>query len=354
MRLKDCRNILIINLGGIGDVLFSTPALRALKASFPQIKISLMVVERVYEAVKDLRYIDEVIIFHKNFKNLFKDIKILFVLRKKHFDLAINMRTLVSARSAREIRLLFDIINPRTKVGRDTQGRGKFFDIKVPETDRGAKFEMEYDLETVMALGVKVDDKSVDFTIDIFSSQSMKMILSKEGVLDSDLLVGIHPGGMPSRRWPIENFAKVIDGLPQEVWCKIVVTGGREEASLANKLSRKTQARTINLTGRLNLKELGALIKRCNLYISNDTGPMHIAAILKTPLVAILGPGDITRYDPRNISDKAAVLYKKVVCAPCNKGRCNDLRCLKIISPEEVIAAAINVLKLNSLRGGRA
>ena len=343
-RIKGIRKILIINLGGIGDVLLSTPAIRALKSLFSQATISVMVVPRVYEIINDSSYIDEAFIFHKSATKIFKNIKILLILRKRHFDLAINMRTLATKKSAKKIKFLLNIINPRIKMGRDTEGRGYFFDIKIPETDIG-KFEMEYDIDAVRALGGDVVDRSIDFNINKTHLEKVNKLLEKERVPENGVLIGIHPGGKPCHRWPLKNFTKVIDKLHKEISCKFVITGGKEELKLASKLMKITaDAKMINLAGRLNIKELGALIKRCNLFISNDTGPMHVATILKTPLIAIFGPGCIKRYDPRYISDKAIVLYKKIECAPCERVTCDSMGCLKAILPEEVSETALRLL----------
>jgi len=345
--LSEIKNILIINLGGIGDILLSQPALRALKNKFSNCQISILVVPRVYDLVKDFSYIDSIFIFYKSISplNLFRNFITLFILRRMHFALAINMRTMVSKRSTFFIKLLLYIINPKIKVGRNTDGRGNFFDISIFEPTLGNKYEREYDIDTVKALGVEVLDKYIDFIIDEKIINKVKQILEKEGVYKDTILIGIQPGGMPARRWPIENFAKVISLISEKINCKFIIAGAKEEAGLIKKLIKISQRDLINLAGELNLKELAALIKRCNLFISNDTGPMHIAAILKVPLIAIFGPGDLRRYDPRNISDKAAVLYKKVDCSPCNRIKCKSKICLKMITPSEVLEAALKFLK---------
>ncbi len=344
------KTILLINLAGIGDILLSTPAIRALRDLYPQAEISLLVTPKVYEIVKDLSYIDKVLTFHIGyggdvpFGKTLRNLKVLLALRRKRFDLAVNMRTLVSKRSAKRIKFLLDIINPKTKAGRNTAGRGYFFDVKIPESEKGQKYEMEYDIDTVRALGGEVIDRSLDFEIGEENIKKINGILGEHSVDEKDILIVIHPGGMPSRRWPVENFSKVIEGIHEKMTCKFVITGGRDEAGLARKLLRGVNVKIISLAGRLNIKELGALIRRGNLFITNDTGPMHIAAILGVPLISIFGPGDITRFDPRNISNKVIVLYKKVECAPCEKVTCKSLKCLKIISPEEVVEAALRIL----------
>ena len=155
---------------------------------------------------------------------------------------------------------------------------------------------------------------------------------------------------MSSRRWPLEYYAQAIDKIYSKFQAKFVIGVGRDEMHLASKLTNMANANIINLAGLLDIIELGALIRRCNLFITNDTGPMHIAAILKTPLIAVRGSTDFVRFDPRNISDKVIVLYKKVDCAPCEKVECEDLKCLKIISPAEVIEGALKLLGVENLR----
>ena len=331
------QKILIINLGGMGDFLLSTPALRALKSAFPENRLYLLTFPHVAELADKLPYMDRVFRFYKGVKNIPKNLNTLLKLRMEKFDRAVNMRTLVSEKGAKKIKLLLDFIKPASKAGRDTEGRGYFFDIKSFETDIAEKPELEYDIDTVRALGAEVFDKSVNFTITEESRRKIDSILLGSEIAEEDILIGIHPGGKPAHRWPLDNFSRVIEHVHRTIPAKFVITGERDEINVAKRLARSTAADTLNLAGRLQIQELGALIKRCSLFITNDTGPMHIAAAIKTPLVAIFGPGDITRYDPRNISRNAVVLYKNVPCSPCNMARCGSMKCLKAILPEEVI-----------------
>lgn len=328
-------------------MLLSTPALRALKKNFSNAEISILTSKKAEETVKGLAYIDTIYMLYTNygkgipFSATFRNIFTLLKLRNRKFDMAANMRTLGSQKGAKKMKFLFSIIKPTLKIGRDTEGMGHFFDMKVPETQKGEKCEMEYDIDIIKALGGKVHDRNIDFIIGEEARCRVREILNREGVRRSEIIIGIHPGGMPSRRWPIENFAKAMNGIQKNIPCKFVITGGTDETGLFGRFSGR--ADTVNLVGKLNIKELGALIEMCKVYISNDTGPMHIAAVLKRPLVAIFGPGDITRYDPQNISDKAIVLYKKTDCAPCEKFSCESLKCLKEISPEEVVKAVLEI-----------
>jgi len=339
---KEIKSILVVNLGGIGDLLLSTPALRALKRHFSGASLYLLVAKRVVPAVKNLSYVDKVFIFEPGhlWGNGLANFKNLAILRKQKVDLAINMRTLGSNNSALKMRLLMQMINPGIKAGRNTSGRGGFLDIKVPEDDEGEKYEMEYDIDMVSVLGAAVIDKQIDFKIGEKNSLEVQELLNGNGIGPNDVLIGIHPGGRPSRRWPEENFASTIKIIKDNFAVSVVITGGKDEVGLANRIIAESGLNVINLAGKLSFPQLGALIKRCNLYITNDTGVLHIAAILKTPLVAIFGPGHLRRFDPRNISEKSLVLYKGSDCSPCNKFFCPLIKCLKAISINEVVEAA--------------
>ena len=341
--LKDVKKILIINLGGIGDMLLSFPAVGALRAAYKDASIDVLVVERVYELVKDSGVFDNIFIYKKG---KLGNAWLLSALRKNNYDLAVNMRTMVSRVSSIKMFLLMSVINPRIRAGRDTDGRGFFFDIKIPETLIGDKHETEYDIDMAQALGAKVTDRTLHFNVDRSSADMVKGILEGRGIRDGDCVIGINAGGMPSRRWPVENIAKVMQAVARIKPCIFVLTGSKSERSYVERLSAVSGARAVNLAGELSLNELGALMERCNLYISNDTGPLHIAAILKRPLIAIFGPGYIKRFDPRFISDNAVVFYKPVFCAPCDKQKCMNMRCLVSVTPEEVTASALRLLEI--------
>ncbi len=351
--VKDIRKILIVNLGGIGDCLLSLPALRSLKKLYPKGRMSFLGVPRACGFVSEFDLFDEVISFEiydekiRKFHpgRLIKFLKIFFFLRKKRFDMAINMRTIVSLMSALKMALLFYFIGARLKVGRDTAGRGFFLNIKVKETALGEKHEMEYDLDTIAALGAKIADKTIPLIINSADRENINKRLLEAGVREGDVLIGIHVGGMPSRRWPVAYFAEMIDMLEQKLHCSFVITGGFGEEELFNRLKEKCKARLVDMVDKTSLEEWFVLISRCSLFVSNDTGAMHVAAVLRTPLVAIFGGGYLKRYDPRAISDKAVVLYRDVSCAPCDRVNCRSMRCLKEIMPKDAAEAVLALFK---------
>jgi len=340
---EEFRSILIVNLGGIGDFILSLPGLKGLRDTFKDAHIVFLTTPRTAVFAAGHPYLNEVLSF--DFK-LHRALPLLAGLRHRRFDLALNMRSIVSLKSAYKMAALFYLIRPRYKAGRDTQGRGFFLDIKIPEEAIGDLPEYEYDLRTVAALGVEAKYVLPEIAISEADISYVDDFLTGNKVSEKDIIVGVNPGApYPAKRWPPENFARVINILSANLACKIILTGSEDELAIAQSVRRLAKSELIIASGRTSVKQLAALIKRCGLYITNDTGAMHIASVLKTPLIAIFGPGYMRRFDPRNIFDKAVVFYRKAPCAPCDRSACGSMECLKAISAEDVAEAALRLLK---------
>lgn len=352
------KNILIINLGGVGDLLLSTPALRSLRKLYPRARLVLLTVPRSAQIMEDFPYLDELITF--DFRNeesremrtllgipqLIKVCLFLISLRGRKFDMLINMRTLASFGGALKMAFIFYIIGAKYRVGRNTDGRGFFLSLKIPEKLFGKMHEGDYDLQLVKLLGGEIDERKLELKINEEDNIYINDFFKKNSISPEDILIAVNPGApWPSKRWPVENFAQVIERLSEKLKCIIIITGDSKEMEIAQRLNKLTRARTIISTGKTNIKQFAALVKRCNLFITNDTGAMHVAAAMNTPMVAIFGPGYLDRYRPYGNPDRFFVLHKKVDCAPCDLIRCNSLKCFKLILVEEVLNAAYTVLQ---------
>jgi ADP-heptose:LPS heptosyltransferase len=341
MELSDIKKILVVDLGGIGDLLLAQPALRALRQEYPHAVIDALAVGRCAGLIRSYGICNQVYVWDGA---IMRVLPVLRNLRRSRYDLVINMRTMISRLAAMKMFILFSCIAGRISAGRDTNGRGFFFAIRVPETEPGSKYEMEYDIDTAAAVGAQVTDRTIRLDIGQDACDTVDRILQERGIKSSDALIAIHPGGMPSRRWPVDRYRKVIDDIHAVCPGVFVIIGGAEEKALANELCRGRTYPVVDTAGALSIQETAALIQRCTLFVSNDTGTMHIAAVVGTPQVAIFGPGQLTRFDPRIISQKAVVLYAKAECAPCNRFTCPSIECLKAVLPQEVVEAAVSLL----------
>ncbi|MFC1496714.1 glycosyltransferase family 9 protein, partial [Candidatus Margulisiibacteriota bacterium] len=279
----------------------------------------------------------------KGFGGGLKSLNTICKLRHNNYDLAINMRTIVSWPASIKLSILIDLINAKKCAGRNTERRGQFFDISIVETDNGTQYEMDYDIELVKKIGAKVYSREVVLNIKPEVQARVKKLLKENGIEDKDKVVVIHPGGMPSRRWGTKKYIELISKLNSKGRFKFILTGTGNEGKIINEISESCPY-TINLCQKLSIFELGCLIRTGHLMVSNDTGPMHLAAVLKVPQIALFGPGDLMRYDPRNINKRAAVVYHKTYCAPCNETNCDKLECMQKVSVEEVAEKSMKAL----------
>lgn len=349
------RKILIVQVAGIGDLIIATPTLRALRNRFPQSHISLLTTPRAVEVVRGSPYVDEVFALDLNKyphflsflrpRNLREILKLIKTLREKHFDMAISLFSLVRKRGIIRMALLFYLIGVKYRVGRDTDGRGFFYNIKVPEKGGGPRHEVERNLDIAKALGADIKDKRLEVYVSNEDRKYASQFLSQNRVLNSNLIIGLNPGAaVPSHLWGKENFVKVGDELIKRYQAKIVITGGPDEMKLADEIASMMETRPIIAAGKTTLKQFAALMERCNLFITNSTGAMHMAVAMNTPLIALLGP-DPVKYFPYGDRNRYVVIKKDVNCSPCYKLKCRKHLCMELITVEDVLQAAEELLK---------
>lgn len=348
--------ILVVLIAGIGDLVMATPALKALRNKFKDKWISILTIPRSAEIVQGAPYIDEIFTLNVDFtdlKSIFGMItrrqtwRLIKTLRKKKFDLLINLQALDTFRGALEMMALFWLIGGKYKVGRDTDGRGFFFDLKIKEKRSENKHEVDINLEIAQALGAKVVNTKLETPVCKNDEKVVSDILSHYNISPDDILVGLNPGAFrPSRRWITERWAQVADKIVEKYKAKIIITGSESEKEMVQELANLMKFNPITLAGKLSIKQLAVLMKRLNLFITNDTGPMHIAVAMQTPLLALFGPGDVYRIGPYDQDYKRqAVIRKEIDCVrPCYKFSCKDMRCMNEISVQDVTNAVEDLL----------
>lgn len=335
--------ILLIELAGIGDVVLSSPAIRNLRTCYADSSIYFLTYPGPAQIVKNSPYLDEVFIIKKGAGRFFSNFRVLNKLRSLTIDIAVNLYLHHTLRGVVNMATLMKIIRPRKTFGRNTDGKGFFYDIKIDDSMNSTRHDAEYKLDLIKALGCNIKDKQLEIWPEDSAKIEVEGLLEKNSVSASDFLIGINPGATRlSHRWDWENFAKVGEVLAGKYKAKIVITGSRNEKELAEKILHKISDSVIDTTGN-SLAQLTAVIKRCSLYITNDTGPMHIANALRIPLVAIMGPG-IMKTSPYQ-KENCIILRKDVECWPCYKFRCKDMKCLNLVTVNEVIEASKKLLE---------
>ena len=334
------KRILIINVNWLGDVLFSTPFIRAIRKRFPQSYIACMVVPRCRSMLELNPNLNEIIIYDEEgrHKGILGKTKLIMFLRSKRFDAAFILH-----RSFTRALIVF-LSGIKKRIGYRTKRRTLLLTDPV-ELPRIGTHKVDYFLNIAGRFGADTDTKDYEFFVSDLDRKYTENLLSKEGIGKKDKLVVINPGGnWDLKRWPKENFAKLSDSLIKKLEVKVAISGAEKDRGLGKEIASIMKEKAAVLCGRTSLKELGALLERADLVISNDSGPMHIAVSMKTPVVSLFGPTSSEFTGPYGRGNYT-VLCRSVGCkVPCYQLDCTDNRCMKAITPEEVFAEAKEML----------
>ena len=352
--------ILLIRLRLIGDVVFTTPLLRALKRAFPASRISYLVEEAAAPVVAGNPHIDELIVVGRSrgARRLREDLRLAARLRRAHYDLVLDLHG-----GPRSSILAFATGAPQ-RIGYEVQGRSWMYTraVRRPRELRARHSVVnQWDLlEAIHGWTGGAPDPgrdSVEMPDDAAADRRVSERLAAAGVTPDDEVITTHvSAGSPFRRWPEGAFATLLGSLASaSERRRIVVSSGPSDREAAHRIADETRkqlgaaATRILEIGEFDLAELRALIGRSRLFIGGDTGPLHIAATTKTPIVGIYGPTLPARSAPwRDPSIPTESLeVAGLACRPCDQRACapGDFRCLTTLAPEHVISAAERALR---------
>ncbi|MDO8661944.1 MAG: lipopolysaccharide heptosyltransferase II [Candidatus Omnitrophota bacterium] len=341
---KEFKRILVVRTDRIGDVLLSTPVIKALRDSYPHAFIAMMVSPYAKDIVEGNPYLDKVIILDKDgeHKNWLRSVKLIRKLKKMKFDLALVLHP-----TNRAHLLTFLSAIPK-RVGYDRK-LGFLLSDRIKHTKQfGEKHELDYNLDLLRYLGVEIKDKNLFIPVKPEAEKWVEELFRQEGISSSDKLLALNPSAScPSKIWPAERFAQTADKLTQKYGFKIIVISGPKDIRLADNLVKNMRSRAINLAAKTSVTQLASLLKRCSLFISNDSGPVHIASAVGTPVISIFGRNQAglgpKRWGPVGERDK---LLHKAACIECLAHNCQkQFTCLKAISVEDVVLAADAILQ---------
>jgi len=294
-----------------------------------------MAVPRVKEILQDNPAIDDLIIFDEEGKekSLLGKIKFIGQLKKEGFDTVFLLH-----RSFTRALIVF-LAGIPNRIGYYTKKRGFLLTQAIDPPESSNIHRMDYYLNIVESVGIKVEDKNYQFFINDADREFATNLLSENKVGRSDYLAILNPGGnWDLKRWPKAKFAFLAERLITEFNARVAIVGASKDTYLAMEIANLMHNKPIILAGKTNLKQLGALLERANLMVSADSGPMHIACAVATPTIVLFGPTSQEITGPRG-KGKCIIIQKNTDCqVPCYKLDCKDNRCMKIISVEEVIS----------------
>jgi lipopolysaccharide heptosyltransferase II len=352
--MKTSDHILIILIAGIGDLVLASKSIRAIRNGFPAADIYLLTSTEASAIAKNYGYVDHVWPFPirelRDAKTyIFEILKLVRKLREIHFDLAINLYRIYSWRGAITMGVLFGVVESATKVGHDKNGFGIFLNKKAPAKIYEDRHFADAMMDIARLAGGVPDDNGIEVFWDEGSEKKWQLLFSEQ-TSPKKRRIAINPGAdSPNKRWNPENYAIVANRLIERFDTEIILLGGPGEENIAQEIQRRISRDVTNLSGQLTLNDLVYVISQCHLLITNDSGPMHVAAALKTPLVAIFGPETPVHTHPYTSPDLYRIAFHEVDCRPCQDPNCNHPLCLELITPEEVLEKCIEMLQMQNL-----
>jgi len=337
MKERTGKRILIFNVNWLGDVLFSTAAIRNIRYNFPDNFIACAVPPRCYQILKGNPHLDEIIIFdekerHKGFIGQLNFVK---ALKDKEFDTVFLFhRSFTRA-------LICRLADIPERIGYHTKKRGFLMAKKIIAPLPDTMHRIDYYLNILKESGLKVEDRFTEFIIGVEDQKQVRRMLKEHGITKEETLVVVNPGGnwMP-KRWPPEHWARLCDLLIASQGVRVVIAGSVNDIGLSQEIKGMMKKEPVIFTGSLTLKQLGALCTEAYCVISADTGPLHIASSLNTRnIIALFGPTSVAVTGPYP-GKNTIIIQKDSGCpVPCYQVNCKDNRCMKAITPEEVLQA---------------
>ncbi len=368
---QDIKKILVIKLRHIGDVLLTIPAIRALRDAFPDAEITALVNSGTEDAltgsplINEIFALDRAILKQPLFKKIKYELSFVKKIRKQGFDMAVDL-------TGGDRPAIYSFLSrARYRIGYEQNGGfiGKRFLYTHRFSIDRDKHAALQNLELLDKAGIKAQNLTVDFHISKEDKEWLDNVLMQRGIKEEDIIVHIHPTSRwLFKCWRDEAVADVIDRIQRHYGARVVMTCSpdKREMDKANRIFELAKNKPISFIGDITLKKLGAVSERAKLFFGVDSAPMHIAAALDTPVVALFGPSGAFHWGPwdndysselknpyqkRNgvqIFGKHTVIQRDWDCIPCGKDGCDGSKvsdCLEDISVDEVMDVIKGYLK---------
>ena len=333
-------NILIVKLSAIGDVIHTMPSLAALRQRYPDAHITWVVEEAAADLVKNHPYLDAVLILRrkkwsKDFRNgqfrlPVEEIRSFMKnLRHRHYDLVIDFHGLFKS----SIIVFFS--RGKRKLGYNSlqELSGLFLNEKISEDMN--KHAVERYLDFPRYLGAKINSARFILPLNKEAETRSQILLDRYN-LDDKKFIAINPVAYwETKLWSNEKFAHLADLINDKLQIKVVFTGSEKEP--IDKITSLMTTESINLGGATTLLDLAYLYKKAQMVITTDSGPMHLAAAVETPVIALFGPTDPARTGPYGAGH--TIIRTELSCSPCFLKKCSTKKCMKNISSQQVFAA---------------
>lgn len=333
-------NILIVKLSAIGDVIHTLPSLAALRKLYPEAHITWVVEEAAAGLLKNHPLLDAVLISRRKswikslrkgeFSRPLRELRTFFrELRQRPYDLVIDFHGLLKSA------VIVFLSGSKRKLGYDSlqELSGLFYNEKIPEDMN--KHAVDRYLDFPRYLGTNIEKAQFILPSDNATQAKVQSLLAKYH-LENKKFIAVNPVAYwETKLWDDEKFAGLADLIKTRLNMEVVFTGSEKEA--IERITARMQDKAVNLAGETTLPELAYLYKEALMLITTDSGPMHLAAAVGTPVVALFGPTDPQRTGP--YGEGHTIIRTDLPCSPCLLKKCPTRKCMQDILPEQVMAA---------------
>lgn len=332
------QNILVIKMSAVGDVILAIPSLNAIRSKFPNANVKVLVGLQQRPILDNCPYINDRIVydFKGKDKGLRGILRIAKQLQKNCFDIVIDLQ------NNRKSHLLAALSLAPFRYGYDN-GKFSFLLNKRIRDDAPYLDPIEHQFRTLKLVGIKPADKRLELWPSDNDEQGAEKFLMDNWVKPTQNLVGINVRASSrwlTKNWPISYIAELCDRLAKEFNTRAVLTGTKEDIDTANQISKLTKSKPIIAVGKTGIMELASLMRHFRVYLTPDSAPMHIAASVGTPFVALFGPTDPARHVARAKDCMVICKASDLNCIPCYSPTCfKKIKCMRIITVEEVLGA---------------
>lgn len=332
--MSEAKRILIFNVNWLGDVLFSTAVIRNVRHNFPDSFIACAIPSRCYPVLKGNPHLDEIIIFDDKdrHRGILAQLDFVRILKSKKFDIVYLLHRSFSRA------LICRLAGIPERIGHYTKKRGFLLTKKILPPHRDSLHRIDYYLNVIEKAGLRVEDRYTEFPVDEGDVLFVEDFLNKNSVKGEHFVAVLNPGGnWSAKRWPKEHWAQLADRLIKEFGAKVVISGAQKDLILARHIQAQMINKPIISCGAFSIKQLGALARRADLFITADTGPLHIAnSVGCRKIIAIFGPTSPQITGPYPLKN-VTILQKDIGCLiPCYNVRCKDNRCMQAITVDDV------------------
>jgi heptosyltransferase-2 len=344
------RKILIRSVNWVGDAVMTTPAIGVIRRHFPNSEITILANPLVAPLFSPHDSVDRVMVFDRTGRHsgIIGRFRLAAELRSESFDMAVILPN--SFDSA----LVPWLAGIPVRLGKSSDGRALLLTESYnPGRDVVISHEVNYYLDLLGHFGFYGKSGAPQLFTAPDEERGASRMLAGQGIAAGDFVIGINPGAAfgSAKRWYPDRFAEVARQLAAEWEARIIIFGGPAETGIAADIERSIDGACLNLAGKTGMRELMSLIRRCNFFVTNDSGPMHIAAAFGVPTVAVFGPTDHATTSP--FTDRAVIVRRETDCAPCKLRECpTDHRCMTAVTAEDVLQAARKLMVEPAASGG--